>query len=199
MSKIDFNTYLKRLNEGEYHIYICPTEICYFPYKDEEINMCLISQELNKFGQYLDHKETFFERKNMAENNTNWINFAQELKKEKNFVCEESGFSYKKVKQLSYDLFDIDYKHSWINNWLVIHHTDDKQEYECYDKSKLVVLNRAIHLIKHRYNSLLPYIPNLKNNYELWFELGCLIHDRNGEYPWRNIIEKNKTLASEAI
>ena len=190
MSKIDFDTYLKRLNEGEYHMYICPTEICYFHYKDEEINMCLISQELNKFGQYLDHKETFLERKNMAENNINWINFAQELKKEKNFVCEESGFNSKKVKQLSYDLFGIDYKHSWINNWLVIHHIDDKQEYECYDKDKLLVLNRAIHLIKHRYNSLLPYISNLKNNYELWFELGCLIHDRNGKYPWRNIIEK---------
>ena len=190
MSKIDFNTYLKKVNACEYHFYDCPSEICYFPFTNEEIDMKWLSTELNNFGEYLNHEESFEERKDIAENNKEWKDFVQELKKERHYVCELSGFNTKKIKELNYELFHIDGKHTWINSWLVAHHIDDKSEYECYNKNKLVILNRAVHLIKHRYNNLIEYVPNLKNNYELWFELGCLIHDRNNEYPWRNIREK---------
>jgi len=191
MSKIDFLTYLNNINFGHLHYYIRSTEICYFPFLNEEIDMVTLSTELNKFGEYLNHAESFAERKYMAENNIKWINFTQQLKKERKYTCEISRFTYNDIKQLNHDIFGLKYDETWINNWLVIHHKDDLQEYECYDKDKLLVLNRAVHLIKHRYNNLIKHLPSLETNYKLWFELGCLIPDRNGEYPWRNVIKKN--------
>lgn len=191
MSKIDFKTFLQRINEGQYHFYDCPSETCYFPFLNEEIDMTILSSELNKFGEYLDHSESFMERKYMAENNAKWLNFAKQLKKEYKYICQQSHFTYEDIKKLSHDLFGLKYNETWANSWLVIHHRDDKLEYECYDKDKLVVLNRAVHLIKHRYNKLVKYLPELEINYKLWFELGSLIPDRNGEYPWRNIIRKD--------
>ena len=191
MSKIDFLAYLNNINFGHLRYYMCSTEVCYFPFLNEEIDMTILSKELNKFGQYLNHEESFFERKYMAENNIQWINFTQQLKKERKYTCEISKFTHNDIKRLSHDIFNVKYDETWANSWLVIHHKDDKQEYECYDKNNLLVLNRAVHLIKHRYNNLVKYLPALQTDYKLWFELGSLIHDRNGEYPWRHIVKKN--------
>lgn len=196
MTKIDFNTYLLRIKDYEYHFYDIPSETCYFPFQKEEIDMVTLSNELNKFGEYLNHNESFQERKDIAENNKEWIKFTWDLRRKQNYTCEISGFRYKDIKRLSHELFNILNEQTWINNYLVIHHLNDDEEYECYDKSKLLVLNRAIHMILHRYKNLLPLLPNLKDNYELWFELGCLIHDRNGEYPWRNITKAKKQIYS---
>ena len=190
MSKIDFLTYCRYINEGQYHLYICPSEICYFPFQNAEIDMTILSKELNKYGTYLNHEESFEKRKDMAKNNLKWINFTQQLKKDNNYRCALSGFTYNDIKKLNYEIFNIKYDETWINSWLVVHHKDDQQEYECYDKNKLLVLSRPVHLIKHRYEKLLPLFPGLEFNYKLWFELGSLIHDRDGEYPWRHIKKK---------
>lgn len=191
MTRITFNIFKKRIEEGQYHFYDKPSEFCYFPFINEEIDMITLSNEINKYGQFLNHKESFIERKTMAETNIQWINFAQTLKKEHNYTCDLSGFTYKDVKKLSHDIFGLKFNETWVNSWLIIHHMDDQQEYECYDKNKLLVLNRAVHLIKHRYNNLIKDFPSLEFDYKLWFELGSLIPDRNGEYPWRNIVTKD--------
>ena len=81
MTKINFNIFKKRVEEGQYHFYDKPSEFCYFPFINEEIDMITLSNEINKYGQFLNHKESFIERKTMAETNTRWINFAQTLKK----------------------------------------------------------------------------------------------------------------------
>ena len=92
MAKIDFNTFGKRIEEGQYHFYDTPSEVCYFPFTNEEIDMVALSNEINKRDQFLKHKESFIERKTMAETNIHWIDFAQSLKKEHNYTCDISNF-----------------------------------------------------------------------------------------------------------
>lgn len=186
MSKIDFDTYLKRIEEGVYHFYDIPSETCYFPFTNEEIDMCLISDSLDDFAVYLCHKESFEERVQVAESKP-YRDFVNELIKEKNYICEISGFSYKKAKQLDFDLFNIPSNKRWINNFLVAHHVDGTCEYDCRDRTKIKVLNRAIHLILHRYSELSKKISWLDKNYDIWYELGCLIKTRRRTYPWRRL------------
>lgn len=190
--KIDFDRYIKHLRNHEVRFYDVKTEICYFPYYNEEIDLCTLSLELNKFAEYITSKESFEERKDICENDEEWKQFVNQMKKDCNYVCQISNFSMKRIKALDYKLFNITNEYTWLNNWLTPHHIDGTIEYKCFDKSKIRILNRAIHMTYHRYNRLIELLPDLKWDYELWYELGCLIHDRENEYPWRKIVKMEK-------
>ena len=65
MTRINFNIFKKRVEEGQYHFYDKPSEFCYFPFINEEIDMITLSNEINKYGQFLNHKESFIEREHV--------------------------------------------------------------------------------------------------------------------------------------
>lgn len=190
--KINFERYLNNIRNNEVHFYDTKAEICYFPYYNEEIDMVQLSKSLNTFGEYITTKESFQERKDICEKDEEWKQFIASMKEDCDYKCQISGFGITKLKRLDHDLFNIGYNEFWINDWLNPHHIDGTLEYKCFDKSKIQIVNRAIHMCKHRYNKLLPSLPDLKWNYELWYELGCLIHDRENEYPWRKITKMEK-------
>lgn len=190
--KIDFTRFLENIRNCDIRFYDFKSELCYFPYLDEEIDLRILSNKLNTFAEYVTTKETFSERKNICENDEEWKQFIQQLKRDCNYTCQLSHFSMKTIKNLDYKIFGIENGYTWINNWLTPHHIDGSIEYRCFDKTKIRILNRAIHMIEHRYNNLIHHIPELKWNYELWYELGSLIHDRENEYPWRKITQKKR-------
>lgn len=190
--KIDFTKYLANLRDNDIRFYDLKSEMCYFPYSNEEIDMRLLSNKLNEFGEYVTVRETFEERKNICNNDVEWKVFIANLKKDCNYRCQISNFDSKKIKDLNYKIFGITSDYTWVNNWLNPHHIDGTVEYRCFDKDKIQIVNRAIHMTKHRYNKLVHHLPELKYNYDLWYELGCLIHDRENEYPWRKLTLKKK-------
>lgn len=187
--KISFLEYIEKLKNAEYHIYDIPSETCYFPMTDSEIDMIKISDSLNPYGEFLNHKESFQERKFTCERDEEWKQFIANLKKERGNKCEISSFNVQKAKELSNKIFGIPYNKVWINDWLVPHHLTAQDDYRSFDKKDIKILNRGIHMTLHRYKNLVKLLPELKYDYELWFELGCLIRDRESQYPWRNITE----------
>lgn len=186
MNNIIFEKYCENLANNEKTIIDIETSICFFPRLDENISLFELSEKLNGFAEYKTKKESYTERLNIR-NNENWKAFTKELRKERKYICEISHYSLNNIRMLNEEIFHIPQDKSNINNWLNIHHISGEYDYECYDKDQLLVVNRAIHMMLHRYNKLVLLIPTLKDNYKLWFELGSLIHSSDGTFPWKSL------------
>lgn len=190
MNAVTIEKYFTNLTNNECRFYDKDMNICLFPNLHENISMSIISDRLKSFVKYVTKKESYEERLEIR-TSEDWKLFANEMRKEKNYTCEISNYSLKDIRELNQEIFHISMNQSNVNNWLNIHHISGEYDYECYDKSKLLVVNRAIHMTLHMYENLLPFIPNLKDNYRLWFELGALCKTNDGKYPWQNLIGSN--------
>lgn len=186
MNNISFEKYCENLANGEKTENDIETSICFFPDLDENISLFTLSKKLNSFTEYTTKKESYTERLNIR-NSEKWKTFTDEMRKEKNYVCEVSNYTLKDIRTLNEEIFHIPQNKSNVNNWLNVHHKSGEYDYECYDKEQLLVVNRAIHMTLHMYKNLVLLIPTLKNNYRLWFELGSLIQYSDGSFPWKAI------------
>ena len=192
MINISFDRFLENKNNRESCIYDISTSSCYFPKLDECISMFYISDSLAKYATYVTKNESFTEREEIR-NSSEWKSFTYELKVANNWTCQKSGFDKSTIRILSKEIFGLDDNHTWCNNYLTVHHIDGESEYNCRDKNKLIVLNRAIHMTLHNYDKLVRDLPVLKGNYKLWFELGSLVPLNYKVYPWLNITKKNRS------
>lgn len=192
VKEINLFTWLARLNKDCTREYDLQKEICYFPETDEYKGLVDISDQLNNKAIFLKHKEGFDERKAICESDEEWKAFVNHLKRKYNYTCQISGMGLNDIKLLSEKIFGLKPNDTWINNWLTPHHIDSKTEYKCFDENKLIICNRAIHLAYHRRYYIDAFIKRPVTDYSIYFEIGSLIHDRNGIYPWRNITERKE-------
>lgn len=188
MTRISSEEYFINVNNGKPHIYDFPSETCIFPYQDEEIDMRDITFALKNEYMPVTINENY-ETRLITRNDPEWIAFAKEYKKECNYICQVSNFNLSKIRQLAFEIFSIPKNKTWINNGLTIHHTSNSVDYDCRDKSKLIVVNRAIHMILHRYDKLISLMPNLAYDYRLWYEIGSFVNTDKNEFPWRLITD----------
>ena len=192
MQKIDVYGWLNKLNLKEPRSYNFDTEICYFPLTDEYASLREISDGLRNKGIFLNHKESFEQRKLICDKDEEWKAFFKDLRREKRNVCELSGLTFAESRKLSSKIFGLNKTDTWVNNWLTPHHINDSVEYKTFDKDNILVVNRAIHMVYHMRYYLAQFIKRDKPDYELYFEIGSLIANRNKIYPWKTITKEGE-------
>lgn len=186
MSDISYEKALEHFQNSTKHFYDKENSLCIFPDTFEQIDMCLLSKCLNDEAVYVT-KNTSYKKRLEIRTKDEWKSFTTDLKKKYHWICQVSHYGIDSIKSLSWSIFGIKPNETWANSFLTVHHVDGESEYECYDETKLIVINRAIHMMLHRYENLLPKIPRLKTDYALWYELGSLIHTSDGKWPWKEI------------
>ena len=187
MKKLNQFNWLYKLNINEPRKYDFEKEICYFPESDSYASLVEMSDNLASKGIFLAYRENFATRKFICNEDEEWRDFIYQLKAQNDFKCQLSKIGLSESIALSERIFGLPRNAIWINNWLTPHHTDGSSEYRCFDRTKIMILNRAIHMAYHRRHYLGAFIKREKPDYALYFEVGSLIYDRNGVYPWRNI------------